>query len=324
MTATADGAWQLLSPDEIEAIVAEVASARRDAERARRPAGLAGPEGERGDRLAVARRALERFAREQARALASRFQRRIDLSLLSLEEARPGDLAAAMLADDRAIAFALSPGGEPGHLLVSRPLFFAWMRLAFGARDRGPLPAPERCFSPIELRFLRRIGGELVERLALAIGAGGAPEILGVVAAAQVREVRSSRVLLASLELSGFDEIGRVRVALPKAAFGDAAGARRVADPAAQGALAQRVLDSHVRFAVEAGEAELSIARLAALQVGDVLPVRARRDGGVVARVEGLARFHGVRGSVDGRLAIRIEGRLDDGEETVDGSVAER
>jgi len=100
-----DATWRLLSPDEIAAIVDELASARREAERQRRPAGI-DPEGGRGDRLAALRRNLERFGRDQARALASRFQRRIEVELLSLDEARADDLAAAMLPSDRVLVFA--------------------------------------------------------------------------------------------------------------------------------------------------------------------------------------------------------------------------
>lgn len=322
MTAT-DGAWQLLSPEEVEAIVAEVAGARRDADRLRRPPGLDGDEGGRGDRLAAARRGLERFARDQARALASRFQRRMEISLLAIDEVRAGELAALMLPDDRAVTFALTAGGEPGHLLLSRPLFFAWMRLSFGARQRGTLPAPERPYTQIEVRFLRRIAGELLERLAAALGTGGTPEVLGVEEAGRVQAPRPARLLLANLDLSGFEEIGRLRVALPRSVLAEGAVVRFAGGAAAQEGLARQVLDSPVRFAVEAGEAELSIARLAALRVGDVLPVHARRDGGVLGRVEGVARFHGARGSVDGRLAMRIEGRLGAGEETTDGSVTE-
>lgn len=322
MTAAGD-AWQLLSPEEVEAIVAEVASARRAADGLRRPPGLDGDEGGLGDRLARPRRGLERFAREQARSLASRFQRRIEMSLLGIDEARSGELAAVMLPDDRAIDFTLTAGGEPGQLLLSRPLFFAWMRFAFGARERGTLPAPERPYTQIEIRFLRRIAGELLERLASALGIASTPEILAVEGPGRAPAARPARVLLACLELTGFDEIGRIRVALPRSVFSEGATAHGPTDVAAQRVLAREVLDSSVRFSVEAGEAELSVARLTRLRVGDVFPVRARRDGGVVGRVEDVARFHGARGSVDGRLAMRIEGRLGAGEETADGRLTE-
>ncbi|MEB2344452.1 MAG: FliM/FliN family flagellar motor switch protein [Deltaproteobacteria bacterium] len=321
-----DAAWRLLSPDEIEAIVDELAGARRDAERLRRPAGLDPESGGRADRLAGLRRGLERFARDQARALASRFQRRIDLSLLALDEARPADLAAAMLPSDRVLVFAATPGGEPGFLLLSRPLLFAWMRLAFGAREPGALSPPERPYTQIELRFLRRIGAELVERLAPAAGLGGMPEIRGLEGVAALRDARTPRLVLASFELAGFEEIGRLRLALPRGVLGDtpAAGARREAGRETSGALTRSLLDAPLWVAVAAGTAQVTVAQLAALRVGDVLPVAARRDGGVVVAVEGVPRFRGMRGAMDGRLAVQIIDRLDAGEEAADGSVAAR
>lgn len=320
-----DTSWRLLSPDEIAAIVDELAGARREAERLRRPAGLDAEPGGGGERLARLRRALERFGREQARALASRLQRRIDVELLALDEARADELAAAMLPSDRVLVFAPGAGAERGFVLVSRPLLFAWMRLAFGAREPGTLPTPERPYSQIELRFLRRIGAELVERLASATGFAGTPEIHGLEGAAALHEARASRLVLASFELTGFEEIGRLRLALPRALLGSeapAAGARSEPDVEARRALACGVLDTPVRVSAAAGTARISLARLAALKVGDVLPVTARRDGAVVVGVEGVARFCGVRGAQDGRLAVQIVDRLDAGEEAADGRVA--
>lgn len=319
-----DATWRLLSPDEIAAIVDELASARREAERQRRPAGI-DPEGGRGDRLAALRRNLERFGRDQARALASRFQRRIEVELLSLDEARADDLAAAMLPSDRVLVFAPAPNGERGFVLVSRPLLFAWMRLAFGAREPGGLEVPERPYTPIELRFLRRIGAELVERLASAVGFSGSPEIHGLEGIAALEAARSSRLLLANFELVGFEEIGRLRLALPRALLGieaPPAGVRREPDVAARRAIEQSLLDTPLRVSAAAGTAQITVAQLAALEVGDVLPVSARRDGAVVIGIEGVARFRGVRGAVDGRLAVQIVDRLDAGEEAADGRVA--
>jgi len=49
-----------------------------------------------------------------------------------------------------------------------------------------------------------------------------------------------------------------------------------------------------------------------------VIPIESRRDGSVLAHVEGAARFRGMRGAVEGRLAVQILERLGD-EEDDDG-----
>src|SRR5690606_15283510 len=153
--------------------------------------------------------------------------------------------------------------------------------------------------------------------------------------AAALHEARASRLVLASFELTGFEEIGRLRLALPRALLGSeapAAGARSEPDVEARRALACGVLDTPVRVSVAAGTerirsarvgiARISLARMAALKVGDGLPVTARRDGAVVVGVEGVARFCGVRGAQNGRVAVQIVDRLEAGEEAADGRVA--
>ncbi|RIL04902.1 MAG: hypothetical protein DCC71_12345 [Proteobacteria bacterium] len=302
-------ALELLSREEIDALVEELSRARRDEGEARRLPGLAGADegGARGAGRAL-RRALQQFARAQSRALASRFQRPIELRLLGVEELRAGDLAELLLPHDRIVVFGV--GESRGFAWIGRPLFFAWMRLALGARrELRAEPLPDRAPTPIELRFVRRIGAELLDHLGAALE-GAAPLVLDAIEdAAALRERRAARLAVASFDVDGFEEIGRLRIALPRALAVDAAPAARLARDD-HAALARAVLDAPVVLSIEIGGAELPLLRIARLEVGALIPIDAPGDGLALVHVDGAPKFRARRGQLGPRLAIQIEERL--------------
>ena len=56
----------------------------------------------------------------------------------------------------------------------------------------------------------------------------------------------------------------------------------------------------------EAGTADVTLAQLSRLQVGDVLDLDASEAGLLTVRVEGRPKFSAVRGAVGGRAALQI------------------
>jgi flagellar motor switch protein FliM len=70
--------------------------------------------------------------------------------------------------------------------------------------------------------------------------------------------------------------------------------------------LRERLLDVPVDVAVELGSARLALRRVLDLAVGDLVPLDVGRDGPVVVRVAGAARFHGAPGVQSGNNAVRI------------------
>jgi len=302
-------ALELLSREEIGALLDELRRARDEEHEARRLPGLGVDAAGSGRAL---RRGLERFAVAHSRALASRFQRRLELRLLEVEEMRAGDLADLLLPHDRVIPFE-DASGSRGFLLVARPLLLAWMRLSFGAAAGLRVePLPERPPTPIELRFLRRVGGELIAELATALDAGFAA--LGVEDASALRDQRATRLAVAALELAGLEEIARIRVALPREALTESGVAARA--PAADGsALERAVLDAEVTVTVTVGSTLLPLARVAHLAVGETFSIESPRDGHVTVIVDGTPKLRAQRGQLGSRLAIQIVERIESVEE---------
>jgi flagellar motor switch protein FliM len=297
---------ELLSREEIGALVDELRRAREQEHETRRLPGLGDVTSDAGPGRTL-RRGLERFAAAQSRALASRFQCRLELRLLEVEELRAGELADLLLAHDRLLGFS-TPSGGKGFVAIGRPLFFAWMRLAFGALSGlRAEPLPDRPPTPIELRFLRSTGAEMLTELAAALGTGLTPG--SAEDASALRDQRATRLIVGVFELSGLDEIGRIRIALPREILGDPALPMRNAGESGS-LLKQVVLDAEVAVTASAGTAIVPLARIATLSVGDTLAIDTVRDGLVTVTIDGTPKFRAQRGQLGSWLAIQVIERV--------------
>lgn len=311
-------ASRILSQDEIEAVLGELEDARAHrAARDRAYRELQRPDGRsRGDGFRALQRALERFGAEYGKSLSSSHQTRLVWSLLRIDETELGAFAQTLLPLDRVAAYTMEPGAT-GLLSVSRPLFFAWLSLAFGAPRAAKTTALQRALTRIEGRFLARIATDVlgeIERFAGDAGAGRT-SVLGVEEPSSFHE-RSEPVLVATFDVSGFGDLGRVRVALPRGPF-EPGGASAAAG--APHAVRSRVMEADVEVRAEIGSVELPLSRIASLRVGDLIPIDGAGAGAVVIRVEGTPKFCGLRGTVEGRQAVQVTERLDAAEDGDDG-----
>lgn len=305
-------ALEFLSREEIGALVDELRRARDQEHETRRLPGLGDDTSTPGPGRTL-RRGLERFAAAQSRALASRFQRRLELRLLEVEDQRAGELADLLLPHDRVIPFDDAAGAR-GFLLVSRSLLLAWMRLSFGATTGLRVdPLPERPPTPIELRFLRRTGAELIGELASALHASFT--LRAVEDASALRDQRAARLAVATFELAGFEEIGRIRLALPREVMAETGVTALRGDADEGSAIERAVLDAEVSVTIGAGATFVPLARIAHLAVGETFAIETPRDGLVTVAVDGTPKFHAQRGQLGTRLAIQIVERIEAAEE---------
>ncbi len=307
----------LLSREELEALLESAAEGQLREEQARRssrPFAGEGGERPRPARLAPLLRILDEFGEEQGRTLSTQYQVAISFNPVGWEEVTPREFSSSLLDTDRIAVLDLSPGGQRALLLVNRGLLFGWLCLAFGARQAASGGAlPQRAYTRIEERFLRRVAGELARQLARSWSPrhGLTATLRSIEEPERIVEGDPGPLLSVSYEVKGMGELCRLRVLLPPEAF-DAADR---SEPAAAGAtpraaLEAPLLDMPVAVRVEAGTAELSLAEIVALQPGDVIPLRRADALGLLVRVEDAPKFRAERGAVGGRLAARITERL--------------
>lgn len=314
-----EGVRALLSREELDALLesaSEGALREEHARRSSRPFGGRGQGRKRPGRLAPLLRALDDFGEEQGRMLSTLHQVAITFAPAGWEEVTPREFAASLLETDRIASLALSPGGHRGYLLLGRGLVFGWLGLAFGSRrPEGANGAPDRAYTRIEERFLRRVANELAGQLSASWSPRHslAAEVRAVEEPERVAEDDQGPLLSVTFDVKGMGPLCRLRVLLPPAAF-DAADAAESAGASGSHAVAENVaaplLDMPVRLHVEVGSVELSLAEIAGLQPGDVLPLERADAHALLVRIEDAPRFRAERGAVSGRLAARITERL--------------
>ncbi len=294
-------ARELLSREELAALLQEL---REDRGSAR-----SFPDSSSG-RLAPVSRLLGEFADQQSRALSTLHQRSIDLTLLDVAEVAMREFQATLLPVDRVIELELEPGGHRLYLLLGRSFLFAWLALAFGAKESTPVVSvPERHYTRIEERFMRRAAAELVRHLE-ATWSFRSPVQIRIVALVDPESLppASSKWALASFDARGLGDLCRLRLLVDPGLY--AAESESTADQGERAELAvavqQEVLEMPVRVRIEAGYAQVPLQQVANLQVGDVIPLERADRRGLVVRIEDEAKYLAVRGAVGARLAVQL------------------
>lgn len=308
-----DGGLQgdVLSRDELDALLATLADERHAQDEAR--SGHASPrEGSRGRAYPALGRAVELWASEQARRLSSIYQTTIEFPLSRWEALTLGELAEVIPPSDVLSVLELSSPRGIGYLWLGRPLLFSLMALSYGAGSAKTAAPAGRPYTRIEKRFYRHQSSELLATLDGSWSDLVATEtsVLTVEGLDRLYEDAHGTVMVATFEIRGLSEFGRMRLALPPGPFEALAGNATRAEPGNREELEDVVLGTEVSLRVEAGGADVSLRELAALEVGQVLPLQAERAGDFLVKVEGRPKFRGQRGSVGGRLAIQITERL--------------
>jgi len=252
-------------------------------------------------------RALAIFAEDQSRLAATVHQRPIRFELLRHGSMPVGEFAAGLIDEDRAFALKLAGMPGTGALVIGRSLLFGWLAMAFGAPPSLDVPIPRRAYSRIEARFLRRLAGELIRQLARSDSDAlpGACEVGELVEPDLLTDLAAPRLFVASFEVMGLGEPGRLRFGFPETwiqGADHAAPSPEVAGPARS----EHFMQMPVEVRAEIGCSRMPVGRLSGLKPGDVFPIDGFAGGEIRVRVAGVQKFTAVRGSVGKMAAIRI------------------
>jgi flagellar motor switch protein FliM len=297
----------ILTREELDALLESLAADRQaQAGDAWRPGARPG----KGEDLPALRRALDRFASEETKRRSSTHQSRIVFELLGFEPLAGEDFAALLFAEDLLAEFRIEPSGETGFLFAGRPLFFAFLSLAFGARPaRAVCPLPARRYTRIEESVYAGLAQDWLAQITRVWPRESPCELRlrGVVPAARLREHERRPFVVATFDVAGFDDVLRLRLALPARAV---ESLERPAGTLDSGHTRQRIeavlREMPVSLVVELGRVQLALSELASLHVGQILPVELADPKGLVVRVDGRPKFRAIRGSVDRRLAVQV------------------
>ncbi len=301
----------VLSRDELDALLATLADERSEKDGERAGAGREGGRARASAPTALGRH-LEHWAHEQARRLSSVHQTTVQFPLSRWETMSSGELAEAIPPSDLLTVVEFSPNNAVGYLWLGRPLLFSMMALSYGAPSVKAAAPVARPYTRIEKRYYRHFSSELLSTLDAAWQdlVELRSRVLTVDGLDRLYEDAHDPMLVATFEVEGLSDFGRMRLALPAGPFESLAGSPARVAPTRRCELEDAVLDTAVSLRVEAGGLDLTLRALAGLEVGQVLPLDTERDGEFVVRIEGRPKFRGLRGAVGNRLAIQITERL--------------
>jgi len=219
--------------------------------------------------------------------------------------------------------FRLSPLRGQGLLVVTPPLVAALLQVFFGGSPGRHTPLPAREFSPIELRVLERLGTRVLADLRDAWRPVHPLECAWVAAESNplFAAICGLGDLVMTLEMrigiEGGEEMP-LSLCLPNAALDpirpllSQIKVSHDEDPARESAWRERLREAlaatEVEVVAELGTRTMAMRHVLALAVGDVIALGTGREGPVLLKVEGRARFVGAPGVSGGANAVRVTG----------------
>lgn len=258
-------------------------------------------------------RANEEFAFEQGLILSNRHQRVIGFSLIGQREIEMSELTELMLPTDLAGGFQILPKGLEGFVLLSRPFFFQLLSMSFGSGPTlKPVRPPTREYTRIERRFYGQAVREMLEQVGRAWSAITPVSLAwgGLVSRATVADSQAGSAILATFDVRGFGEACRVRIAIPADAFAGREGAKSKSGLAGKLSAGVSVLEVPLRLRAQVGTADMSLAEVGGLSVGQLIPLDAPADGSMTVRIGNSEKFKGVAGKRGSKRAIQLVERL--------------
>lgn len=306
-----DSEAPVLSRDELDALLERLSDKGNQATWSGLPRKETGPE-VRLVSLSL-QRASEVFAERISRSMSNVFQTSIRFSLIDWRDTEPEEFEQLMVPTDRAVVFDLLPGAGHGIMLIGRTFLFQLFCINLGASTRLKKTAPPvRPYTSIECRFYRSFAEDLLGQLGdcWTDETKISPKITGLIERKHVRGEAAEDLYLATFDVSGFGEVCRLRVAIPKAAFEDRIAAAREVTSLSGAQVEETVLDMALALRAEIGSVQMSLRDFSTMAVGDVIPLDAVDGGELLATVAGIPKFHAIRGVVGRRLAVQLTDRI--------------
>ena len=276
-------------------------------------------------RLPGLERVADRFARNLRRALAALFGQMPEVRVSALELERLGTFTSRLPQPISLQLFRLAPLRGQGMLVVHPALAAGLLEALFGGSAARPTPLAARDFSAIEQRVLERLGAQVLRAFAEAWRPVEAVECSFVRSETnpQYATIVGTQDLVVRLDVDvvlDAREDGRLSLCFPNAALDPVrARLRRVqangeesgaAEPSWAERLRAALADAECEVSAELGSHLMSLRDVLALKTGDLIPLRTGREGPIVVRVAGRARFLGAPGVAGGSNAVRVTGRI--------------
>ncbi len=309
---------QILTREELDALLETFAEEQQAREKSPWPKGPWSGEVHAAEESEVLnpvfQRAMERFAAEESKRMSAAYQSLIRYDLTGVSQLSSEEFAALLFAEDLIAEFSIDPPGETGFLLLGRPFFFALFCISLGARVKKAAKGfPTHRYTQIEERMYERIARELLEQLERSWPRekNARLQLVSIAPAGRIREYPKRTLDVISFDMSGFDDILRLRLAVPVEVM-QAVGKLKVSPERTR---SKRKVEEVIRgipvtLKVEIGCAEIKLSELSRLKEGQIFPLHASDPKLLSVCVDGKEKFRAIRGTVGRRLAVQIAERV--------------
>ncbi len=321
----------LLSQDEVDALLKGVSDgaiptgAAGAARGAVRTIELTSQEMSLRGRLPGLERLVDQLVRALGRSLGGLLGRVPEVTVTALELERYATLMGRVQPPVCLQLFRMPPLRGHGLVIVGPGVVAAFLERLLGGSASRRAAVAAREPSAIELRVVERIGTQVLRAFDEAWRAIESVEasVVRVETNPVYAAIAAPEDLVVRLELGiGLDggETGLVTVCIPNATLDPVRERLRTVQtpgidgPAPEATFTDRLRealgDAECEVSAELGSHLLTLREVLNLHSGDVLPLRTGRDGPIVVRVEGRARFLAAPGVSGGANAVRVTGRL--------------
>lgn len=283
------------------------------------------------ERLPMLPAAFERVALACAEELRSVTSARADVRYAGLDNGRVGDLLESR--GGTRLAGMLHAAAWDAHLLVSfdRDLIYNYVDLAFGGDGAQTPPVEQRPLSRIEIR----IAGTLLARVAGVLSRAFAPfapsnfVIDGELNRPDPDRLggRKAAVAMARFRLETASSGGELRIAIPdavltalKPAFAHPPpGGTGASDPGWTRQIHTEINRTRLSMRAILEERQRPLGEIAALRVGQILPLEATPRSGVRIDCNGEPLLWCELGQSGGKYTVRVHGFVDREQEFMEG-----
>ncbi len=279
------------------------------------PIDLLAPKNKTPEKLRVLEVVQSEFLKHVKKSLARVFGRTPQVTCQHIEAVKLSDFVKGLAVPLNVHVFDLSPLPGEGLFSVSPRLAFTLVDFLLGGMG-SEVKTDGREYSPTENRLLRRLVGELLSDVEKAWA--GVVKIecryRGLeLSAAGLGRLEEDSLAVLPLEIRLAEAPLQAHLCFPVSAA-EAAGKRisQVARGGGRksldwgGTIGVSLLDAEVAVSAELGTVTMSVRKLLGLKVGDTITLGTTRSQPITVRVEGVEKFVGVPGVLNGSNAVRI------------------
>ncbi|MDH4469165.1 MAG: flagellar motor switch protein FliM [Bacteriovoracaceae bacterium] len=266
----------------------------------------------------------DRFTRSYRVSLSSLLRKTTSVNVINRDMSKFGELLTTLPIPTCLCVLRFNELRGPALLVIESKLAYAFIDSFFGGKDRPFTKIDGKEFTKIELTFMKRIMDLTIRDLEEAwapiqkldiqyVRAEINPQFVGIVPPSEV-------ILNTTYEIEFESASGTVMIVLPYSTIEPIKQKlsstfqtdSEVVDTVWASTLTHHIKSAPTTAIVKLGEADISIADMLSLQVGDIIPLNQEISGELNVEIEEVPKLKGLLGIYKGSKAVQVTRRIEE------------